>query len=53
MTVSCSAHPGESRDPVLWVMGKAERAQPVVLERMRPAGQDWVPAFAGMSRFMS
>jgi hypothetical protein len=53
MTPSCSAHPGERRDPVLWVMGKPERARPVVLKRMRQAGQNWVPAFAGMSGFKS
>ncbi|MFN3814972.1 hypothetical protein [Brevundimonas sp.] len=48
--VQVSAHPGESRDPVLWVLQRIKtiRRSPI-LKRRRQAGQNWVPAFAGMS----
>jgi hypothetical protein len=52
MTALYSAHPREGGDPVLWVIGDAERKRSVVLKRPGHAGQNWVPAFAGMSGFM-
>ena len=47
--ISTSAHPGESRDPVLWKIGERGLARAAVPTRLRLAGQHWVPAFAGMS----
>ena len=45
-----SAHPRERGDPVLWVLQRVRIIhRSSVLKHRRQAGQDWVPAFAGMS----
>jgi hypothetical protein len=49
MNLLSSAHPRERGDPVLWVTDPGREAQSNVLEHQRLAGQNWVPAFAGMS----
>jgi len=36
---------------VLWKIGLTGEARPPVLKDPRHAGQNWVPAFAGMSGF--
>ena len=48
--ISPSAHPRGGGDPVLWLADAAiEIVRSTILKPLRLAGQNWVPAYAGMS----